>query len=197
MKGRDSAMPPAAQWERFFQAPEVVCKMVPAEALSSGIAEFGCGYGTFSLPLARLLRAKGGHLVAMDYEEHLVEGLRVQANAHGLGEHLTCLQADLLEAPSPCARGSMAHVMIYNLLHVEHPERLLAEARRLLRPQGTVSVMHWRSDITTPRGPTMAIRPTARQAMAWLQAAGLGDVQTVPLGNSTPWHWGLRATFQR
>jgi len=40
--------------------------------------------------------------------------------------------------------------MIYNLLHIEQPEKLLKEAGRILKPGGTVSVIHWRSDIETP-----------------------------------------------
>jgi ubiquinone/menaquinone biosynthesis C-methylase UbiE len=63
-------------------------------------------------------------------------------------------------------------VMLFNLLHCEQPLDLLAEARRTLQPGGRVGVVHWRSDIPTPRGPDLSIRPSPEQCAAWLREAG-------------------------
>jgi hypothetical protein len=54
-------------------------------------------------------------------------------------------------------------------------------------------VIHWRSDILTPRGPSLAIRPTPEQCAAWLVEAGFQAVQAVELEDICPYHFGLVA----
>ncbi len=58
---------------------------------------------------------------------------------------------------------------------------LLQEAIRTLEAGGGISVIHWRSDIPTPRGPSLAIRPTLEQCSAWLTQAGFHNVHPVGL----------------
>ena len=42
--------------------------------------------------------------------------------------------------------------LIYNLLHIENPEKLLNEAYRILQPGGKLSIIRWKLE-ETPRGP--------------------------------------------
>jgi hypothetical protein len=56
---------------------------------------------------------------------------------------------------------------------------------------GAVSVIHWRSDIPTPRGPSLDIRPTPEQCREWMQEAGFTAVQTIDLQSCCPYHFGL------
>lgn len=67
---------------------------------------------------------------------------------------------------------------------------LLMEARRVLAPGGKAAVIHWRSDIPTPRGPSLDIRPTPEQCRLWAETAGL---VCSPRGVVTllPFHFGL------
>jgi ubiquinone/menaquinone biosynthesis C-methylase UbiE len=51
------------------------------------------------------------------------------------------------------------YAMLFNILHAEQPERLLREARRILAPHGLLGIIHWNYDPSTPRGPSMEIRP--------------------------------------
>jgi hypothetical protein len=76
-------------------------------------------------------------------------------------------------------------------LHLESPVALLREAYRVLGAGGVLSVIHWRSDIATPRGPSLEIRPTAEQCRAWMQEAGFKAIQNVDLQASCPYHFGL------
>jgi len=85
----------------------------------------------------------------------------------------------------------MDHVMIYNLLHVEQPVRLLREACRILRLGGLVSVMHWKHDASTPRGPDLDIRPKPEQCRSWGERAGLEFVRDRDLSVCCKYHYGL------
>jgi ubiquinone/menaquinone biosynthesis C-methylase UbiE len=80
--------------------------------------------------------------------------------------------------------------MLFNILHAEWPTLLLAEAFRVLAPRGTLAVIHWNYDATTPRGPSMDIRPRPEQCQGWAEQAGfrLLDPGIVPL---PPYHYGM------
>lgn len=79
-------------------------------------------------------------------------------------------------------------------LLVTKPVDLLREARRVLREGGRLSVMHWRSDIPTPRGPPLDIRPSPDRCRAWIAEAGFSQAQFVDLSEVCPFHFGLVAT---
>jgi SAM-dependent methyltransferase len=83
--------------------------------------------------------------------------------------------------------------LLFNILHCEQPVRLLAEAARVVRPAGFVHVVHWRYDPTTPRGPSMEIRPRPEQIIEWARMADLSV--SSPVLDLPPWHYGIR--YQR
>ena len=106
---------------------------------------------------------------------------------------LTNLQAstrDVLTAGFGVPPDSCDAALLFNILHAEEPVALLRAARDVVRPGGLVAVIHWRCDIATPRGPSLAIRPRPEQIMAWATDAGLaldGPSFALP-----PWHFGLK-----
>jgi hypothetical protein len=63
----------------------------------------------------------------------------------------------------------------------------------VLQPGGRLSVIHWRSDIPTPRGPTLAIRPTPQQCKAWMTEAGFRLIEDVDLSPCCQYHFGITA----
>ena len=40
---------------------------------------------------------------------------------------------------------------------------------RILKDDGIISIIHWRSDIQTPRGPSLDIRPKPQDCEKWLR----------------------------
>jgi hypothetical protein len=54
-------------------------------------------------------------------------------------------------------------------------------------------VIHWRSVIPTPRGPSLAIRPRPEQCQTWLEEAGFRNVELVNLQPCCPYHFDLIA----
>lgn len=189
MKGRDSGMPAEDYWETFFDAAAATPLLLGSQTVSGDIVEFGCGYGSFTIPAAR---AASGVVTALDIDADMIKTVRQKAAAGKLA-NIRVEKRDFVANGTGLPTGSQSHAMIYNLLHIEHPEGLLDEARRVLEEGGSLSVMHWRSDIPTPRGPSLDIRPTPDQCRTWMLAAGFSTVDDIELGAYCPYHFGLRA----
>ena len=189
MKGRESGMPEEAYWASFFDPQAVLDRLrLPLDG-SDNMLEFGCGYGTFTLPAASRTR---GTVTALDIERDMVSLVKQRAKDAGL-VNVRAEVRDFVEHGTGVPNGSQGHVMVFNLLHIEDPLALLREAHRILQPGGSLSVIHWRSDIETPRGPPLAIRPKPEQCAAWLSEVGFDALVRVPLGQSAPYHYGLFA----
>lgn len=189
MKGRESGMPDEDYWASFFQPEEILDKLLVTHGGCYNLVEFGCGYGTFSLPAARRTQ---GTVTALDIEPPMIELVAERAKADGL-RNVRAELRDFVATGTGVSDGSQGHAMLFNLLHIEEPLALLREAFRSLQPGGIVSVIHWRSDIETPRGPPLDIRPAPEQCAAWLSGAGFDSVIRVNLGQSAPYHFGLLA----
>jgi len=186
-------MPDETYWNSFFDAEPMLNKLLPidnnnaVELMTDDIAEIGSGYGTFTFAAAKIT---SGLVHAFDIEAELVEALTQQSQQLGFVNIQPTLR-DIIAEGTGLADNSLGHVMIYNLLHIEQPELLLKEALRILKPGGTVSVIHWRSDIETPRGPSMDIRPTPQQCIEFGEVAGFTQAKIIDLGESAPYHFGL------
>lgn len=187
MKGRDSGMPEEDYWSSFFSPDAALDRLLPLPARDGSLVEFGAGYGTFTLPAARRI---AGKVTALDIEPALVDLVRTKAAAAAIG-NIEAAVRDFVADGTGLADGTQGHAMIYNLLHLENPLALLREARRVLGRGGSLSVIHWRSDIPTPRGPALEIRPTPGQCRDWMEQAGFHRTEAVDIGAACPYHFGL------
>ncbi|WP_265944301.1 class I SAM-dependent methyltransferase [Dechloromonas sp. A34] len=189
MKGRESGMPDEAYWASFFDPEGILDHLLVNGSDCYHLVEFGCGYGTFTLPAANRTR---GLVTALDIEPEMVSLVEQRAHETGLSNVRAVLR-DFVAQGTGLADGSQGHAMVFNLLHLEDPLTLLREAYRALQPGGILSVIHWRSDIETPRGPPLAIRPRPEQCATWLADAGFDSVTYVDLGRAAPFHFGILA----
>jgi SAM-dependent methyltransferase len=183
-------MPDEAYWESFFNAEEALDVLLGAGSLTGDIVEFGCGYGTFTLPAGRRTQ---GIVTALDIEPQMVTRVREKAVQLDLPNVHTSLR-DFVTEGTGLKTGSQAYALMFNLLHMERPVALLQEAHRALVPGGQIAIMHWRSDISTPRGPSAEIRPSPEHCRAWLEEADFYDISVVDLHPSCPYHFGMVAT---
>ena len=179
---RESSMPAQDEWEALLDVELILDRF----GLSGDVAELGCGYGTFTLPLARRTT---GTVHAIDIDARMIDTVRRRATA----ERLTNIDAHVRDVTTDGfgLEGSCDACLLFNILHGESPVELIREARRVLRPGGALAVIHWRSDIVTPRGPPADIRPTAPMIIRWVGEAGRLELSDGPF-HLPPWHYGLK-----
>ena len=186
MKVRESGMPEASYWASLFNVPLIL----DALGIDGGVidaVEFGCGHGTFAVPAARRIR---GWLHAFDLEAGMIEATRTLTVREGCGNVRLHLR-DFVADGTGLLPASVDYVMLFNLLHAEDPQRLLAEAWRILAPGGRLGVIHWNYDPATPRGPPMEIRPRPEDCRRWVAEAGFALEK--PHVDLPPHHYGILA----
>ena len=186
MKLRESGMPDEAYWETLFDV-ELILDRLEIGGRLRDVVELGCGYGTFTLPVARRI---SGILRTYDIDPDMVKRTAQRAAAEGIG-NILCIQRDVFMQGFGVAPESQDACLLFNILHCEEPVRLLGEAAYAVRPTGSVYVIHWRHDPATPRGPNMEIRPRPEQVVEWGVRAGLA-VAPNPVVDLPPWHYGIR-----
>lgn len=183
MKIRESGMPEREMWERFFD-PRKILAMLGINKKTIDAAEFGCGYGTFTIPAAKIIKGK---IYALDLEPDMICITREAAEQQGLNNIQTVLR-DFMAKGSGLPDESVDYVMLFNILHLENPDVLLKEAYRILNKDGKLGIIHWNCDPATPRGPSMDIRPKPEQCIQWAKECGFVYSQQYDL---KPYHYGI------
>jgi SAM-dependent methyltransferase len=170
-------MPDETYWETLFDVPLTLSRFNIQQYRD--VAELGCGYGTFSIPVAKAI---SGTLYTYDVDPAMLDRTRER----GVGLSIVCEQRDVMESGFGIQVDA---VLLFNILHCEQPTALLRHAAEAA-PE--ILVTHWRYG-DTPRGPSLDIRPRPEQVAEWAAEIGLqaGGVIDLP-----PWHFGLRLTAQ-
>lgn len=183
MKVRESGMPEEETWNGFFDVKAIMKKMNITERVRD-IVDFGCGYGTFSIPVAKAI---SGRVYAIDIELEMVEETKRKVAENKLINVKTILR-DFVTEGSGLESESVDYVMLFNILHAKEPKKLLRGAYRILRPNGKIGIIHWNYDLTTPRGPPMEIRPKPEQCIQWATHSGFNR----PIQHDLkPHHYGI------
>lgn len=185
MKTRESGMPPEEIWQSFFDPVATLTKL-GLDTNCGDLLEFGCGYGTFTIPAAKMIR---GTVYAMDIEPEMIAITGEKSRKAGI-TNIGLMQRDFVVNGSGLKDSTVDYVMLFNILHAEERMVLLREAKRVLSPNGKLAVIHWNFDASTPRGPSMSIRPKPGQCRAWAEEVGF--VATSPSDiDLPPYHYGL------
>lgn len=183
MKIRDSGMPERAMWEKFFD-PKKILSTLGVDKQTTDVAEFGCGYGTFTIPAAQVIKGK---IYTFDIEPDMIQ-LTNEAAQHERLNNVEAIQRDFMADGSGLPEESVDYVMLFNILHLENPTALLSEAHRVLKTGGRLGIIHWNYDPATPRGPSMDIRPKPEDCLRWAESAGFRQPVQYDL---KPYHYGI------
>lgn len=190
MKVRESGMPPAASWDAFFDVEQILDRFAIDSSVAD-VVEFGTGYGTFSVPVAKRI---GGVLHTLDIDADMLAAARCRARDAGV-RNISFQLRDFIADGTGLADHSVDLALLCNILHGDEPVALLCEARRNLRKGGRLAIMHWNYDPDTPRGPPMVMRPKPQQCRDWARDAGF-----TPMGGTIdlpPYHYGVLMGCQR
>ena len=148
-------------------------------ALRAGavVADVGAGTGYFTLPLARAVLPEG-RVFAVDVQPEMLERLRARLEP-GLPVVLVVGDA----AHTTLADGSVDLVFLANVWH-EIDDRAAAhfEAFRILRPEGRIAILDWRTDVESPPGPPLEHRIAASDVAAMLERSGRRVEVSEPVG---------------
>jgi ubiquinone/menaquinone biosynthesis C-methylase UbiE len=189
MKTRESGMPEESVWHDFF-APEAVLTKLGLTSACRNVADFGCGFGTFTIPAAQIA---SGVVYALDIEAEMVDATQARAKAANL-KNIRVQLRDFAVEGSGLPDSSVDYAMLFNILHAEERMSLLREAWRILQGEGKLAIIHWNYDPSTPRGPSMDIRPRPEQCRSWAEQVGF-EVLPPGLIDLPPYHYGF--VFQR
>jgi len=176
-------MPGEKLWSQFFDPVMILQQMEVTPDLHS-VADLGCGFGTFSVPASQLIEGK---IYAFDIDGKMISQLQNKIEQLDIN-NIELYQKDFISEGTGLPDSSMDYVMLFNILHHKNPHQILSEVYRILKTGARAGIIHWRSDIQTPRGPQLHIRSTPAQCKQWSIESGFDICKELILA---PYHFGI------
>ena len=132
-----------------FLHPEEIIKQFNINK-NAQIADFGCGSGYFSIPLAKV--AEEGKVYALDVLKEVLESVSSRMKFEGIFNIET--RRCNLEIPndSKLEDNSIDFVFLINILfQINNMDGIIKEAKRVLKMNGKIIIIDWKKD--QPVGP--------------------------------------------
>lgn len=107
-------------------------------AAGTTVLDLGCGSGTFTLEMARLV-GDGGTVHAVDIQQPLVEAAQARLAEAGLADRVRFHCAGAYELPLADNSVDMA-VLVATLGEIPEKARALQELQRVLKPRGKLAI---------------------------------------------------------
>jgi 2-polyprenyl-3-methyl-5-hydroxy-6-metoxy-1,4-benzoquinol methylase len=102
------------------------------------VLEIGCGIGTDTISFARA----GAQVTAVDLTEKSLEVARQRARVFGLEDRIRFIQANAERLSDSVPVEPYDLVYSFGVIHhTPHPERVLEEIRKYVKPESTVKIM--------------------------------------------------------
>ncbi|WXG44146.1 MAG: methyltransferase domain-containing protein [Promethearchaeati archaeon SRVP18_Atabeyarchaeia-1] len=152
---------------RKWQDPEAILTDIGVRP-GSTFVDVGCGEGFFAIPAAKTVGRKG-KVYGIDVYNEAVEHLKQKADREGLGN--LYLHVGAAEETVICK--GCADIVFFGIdLHdFRDPERVLANARVMLKPTGRLVDLDWKKELTGV-GPPIEIRFSEEEAQSLIKKAG-------------------------
>ncbi len=126
-----------------FVNPIEILNQIPLRSTMIA-ADFGCGSGGWTVPLARKL--EDGQVFAIDIQEEPLSALESKAKLEGIS-NIRKIVADVERRIPQIPDSSCNLVLITDLLfQVDNKEGVFKEAKRVLIPGGRVLVVEWKPE---------------------------------------------------
>lgn len=184
MKIRESGMPEENKWNAFFNIKQILFNLEINSKVQQ-LVEIGSGYGTFSIPISKII---SGKVHAFDMETDMIKSLEEKLKQENITNIIT-QNRDILSEGSGLANSSIDYIVLFNIMHHKKPSELYAEAFRILKNGGKIGIIHWRSDIKTPRGPSLSIRPKPEELLSQIDKEKFNVIKEPFI--LEPYHYGI------
>lgn len=147
------------------------------------VLDYGAGSGVLTVPVAQELPA--GIIHAVDESPKMLRLLRERVER----TYSYSVRPQLIENNQvDMANNCVDRVLAVNLLHEVIGEEALAEIHRLLKSDGFLLVIDWRSDVQRDTGPPADVSLTQEEGAEMLREAGF-DVTSIE--EAFPYHFVL------
>ncbi|MCB9806200.1 methyltransferase domain-containing protein [Candidatus Nomurabacteria bacterium] len=153
----------------------------------SKVVDLGSGAGFYSLALSKVV-GSSGKVYAVDVQQELLTKLKNESIRQGVS-NIEIIWGDIEHRNGTMlADNSIDRVIIANtLFQITHKEEVLAEARRILKPKGTVLCIDW-TDSFGGLGPPNHYVFKEDQAEILFRKAGFEFVRKIEAGDH---HYGM------
>ena len=163
---------------RTWHHPEISLESI---GLRSGMTfmDVGCGYGFFTISAAQIVGEKG-KVYAVDVEASSIDRLKREAAEKGLKN----IHVEVGAAEETVFCDACTDVVFYStVLHdFRDPAKVLRNAKRMLKPSGTLVNLDWKKK-PTEFGPPLQIRFSEEQAANLIKQAGFTIESVKDLGS--------------
>jgi ubiquinone/menaquinone biosynthesis C-methylase UbiE len=164
-----------------FIDPEKIIKQLNI-GQGNVIADFGCGSGYFSLPLAQKV-GDDGKVYCLDVLTQALETVASKAKIMGI----TTLETSRVNLEklngSKLPDGSVDWVIMKDMLFQnKNKEIILSEAKRVLRPGGKLLIVEW-NDHSAAVGPESNVRVSQDEVLKLTEAQNMKKIQEIEAGD--------------
>jgi len=160
-------MPAIDEARRKWQDPEAILADI---GLKPGMTfiDVGCGGGFFALPADKIV-GEGGKVYGLDTSARSIAGLKALAEREGLKNlDLTTGKAEELILCKGCADIVFFGIALHDF---QDPAKVLANARRMVKPSGRLVNLDWKKE-SMKLGPPVHIRFSEETASRLIESAG-------------------------
>ena len=156
--------------------PLQVIKEVAGVKTGMTCVDFGSGTGVFAFPMAEIVGA-GGLVYAIDSSADMLQSIQAKNSPSNL--KLVETDATRTGLTDECADLCLCVLILHE---VDSPERVILEARRVLKPGGKIVIIEWKMD--SDWGPPRSIRLSREKIELILKQARIGFDRFIDWSNT-------------
>ena len=168
-----------------FLCPETIIEEIGIKE-SMKIADFGCGAGYFTIPIARIVGEKG-KIYALDILKTALESVKSKAKLEGLFNVIDIRSNLEVLGGSKLQDESVDLALLANILFQSSKKAdIVKEVKRILKKHGKMVVIEWKEK--QPMGPPEKLIVSKGLVQDLAKSEGFKFKKEFPAGMN---HWGI------